>query len=188
MSPAAYEMAFGSSYAPNAFIVSSADGRAELEDALGGVEGFDKIEASSDLRKTYTSANTSIDGVIALLFLAAALMAVFVLLNIVNMHLATKKKELTVMRINGFTTRETINYILREGLATTAVGTVLGLAAGHLITMLILHILRQPSVEHYYGVNPLMLLIAAAMTALYSGVIYFIATRKIKRLKLADMA
>ena len=187
MSEKAYETAFGAKPAYNAFLVGGVEDTAALQDALSAVEGFDRATLSADTRDSFISLTSSLDSIIMILVLAAGLMAVFVLLNLVSMHLNNKKRELTVMRINGFTTREVINYVLKEAVVTTILGIILGVILGQVLGNVILRTIEQPQVVYYQKFSLSAVLISAGLTAVYSGVIYFIATRKIKNLKLSDI-
>jgi ABC-type antimicrobial peptide transport system permease subunit len=71
-----------------------------------------------------------VTAVVALFIFMAAVMAGVVLMNLTNIYFLQKKQELTIMRINGFTVREVIGYMLRETVVTTLVGIVCGIGAG----------------------------------------------------------
>ena len=188
MSAEAYEASFGQAPQYNALLVRGVEDVDAFIHKLSEIEGYERTVKAADIRDYYTDMTSSVDSIILLLLFTAALMAVFVLLNLVNMHLNHKKRELTVMRINGFSTREVINYVLREAVVTTLLGIILGVVAGQLIADMILYILEQPQVSYLHSISPLSALVSAGLTIVYAGVIYFIATRKIKKLKLSDVA
>ena len=103
------------------------------------------------------------------------------------MHLLQKKRELTIMRINGFTTKEVTRYVSREILFTTVVGIVLGLGLGMLLGYLILRFTEQGHAQFVRTVSWTSALLSAGITALFSFVINAIALRKVRNLKLRDI-
>ena len=104
------------------------------------------------------------------------------------MYLNQKRKELTIMRINGFTVKEVIGYVSRESFITTGRGIILGLISGTLLAMRMLELIQSSGVNSPRGIQWLAWLLAAVITILFSVIINAIAMRKIKYLKLSDAA
>ena len=124
----------------------------------------------------------------AMMIVTAAMMAYFVLLNLVNMYLNKKKKELTIMRVNGFTTNEVIRYVAGESIVTTVLGIILGLALGSVLGYLIIRFVEQTQLGLIRNVDFKAWLISALLTAAFSAAINAFSLRKIKDLKLRDIA
>ena len=103
------------------------------------------------------------------------------------MYLNRKKRELVVMRINGFTTKEVLRYVSMESIITTIAGIILGLLLGSLLGNIIIRILEQGTLLFFHGISFSSWLYSAAITAVFSIVINSIALRKVKHLKLNDM-
>ena len=129
-----------------------------------------------------------INSIVALLTTMSAMLAGVVLMNLTNLLFLQKKREMTVMRINGFSVRQTVGYLLREIVATTALGIVLGIAAGAAMAYYILRSLEQSFVQFDRGVNVPAWLIGAAVTLLFTGAVNCVALRKVRHLKLTDVA
>ncbi len=125
---------------------------------------------------------------IIVMIIAAGVMAYFILLNLADMYLTQKKRELTVMRVNGFTTKEVITYVAREAVVTTIIGILLGIAIGAVFGYMILRFIEQRHAGFYLTPNISSWLYSAGITALYSIGIYSISLRKVKDLKLSDIA
>ena len=157
---------------------------AELDETWGLVSWT----PSDGNRKAFEAATASINSVDALLITIAAIMAGVVLLNLTDTYIMQKKRELTVMRINGFTVKELIGYLLRETVLTTAVGIILGIAAGCGIGYYIVRSVELPYTQFDRSVNAAAWLYAAGITALFAVVINAIALQKVKKLKLNDIA
>ena len=134
-------------------------------------------------------AATSVINIVVILFiLMAAVMAGVVLMNLTNIYILQKKRELTVMRINGFTTKEVIAYVTRETVFTTILGILLGLAAGSYVGYRIVRAMEQSFIQLERGVCFPAWGYAAAMTVLFTVIVNVIALRKVKNLKLTDVA
>ena len=189
MSRACYESLFSREMEPNAFLVqlNGADGDA-LHRQFTGMNGYEGYTAADTFRQLFETATSVMNAVVALFIFMAAVMAGVVLMNLTNIYILQKKRELTIMRVNGFTTRETIDYVLRETVATTALGILLGIGLGAVLGYAIVRTLEQPFIQFDRSVSVSASLIGMGLTVLFTVIVNVVALRKVKHLKLTDVA
>lgn len=89
---------------------------------------------------------------------------------------------------NGFTVRAVNLYVLREMIASIALGIVLSLGAGSMLGCRITRLMEHVSLRFMRGILWEAWLYAALITAAYAEVINLAALRKVKYLKLSDVA
>ena len=189
MSRGYYEAVYGEAPEDNAFLVTLNGADAdELTEKLGNTEGFSSITRSDSSRKIFVTAMSAVDSIVILFIFIAGIMAGVVLLNLTNMYILQKKRELTIMRVNGFSVKEVIGYVLRETVVTTILGIILGFGMGSAVEYLIVRKLEEPVIGLYRGVSPLAWVIAAALTVVFTVIVNLIALRPVKNLKLTDVA
>lgn len=189
MSSEYYEALFEKDYEPETFFVRLNGADAEtLKAQLEEDWGFISWTASGGDRAAFDAATASINSVDALLIAIAAIMAGAVQLNLTSTYIMQKKRELTVMRINGFTVKELVGYLLRETVLTTAVGVILGIAAGCAIGAYIVRSVELPYAQFDRSIYAPAWLYAAGITVLFTVAINAIALKKVKKLKLTDAA
>lgn len=189
LSPSAYREIFHEEPKVNA-IYYAGDGKETDEvliEKLKQIPGVEAVDRLSEVSDNFRRVASSLTGVTMILLVAAAVMAYFILMNLVSMYLAKKKLELTVMRINGYTSREVIQYCLMESVFTTAAGIILGVVAGAFLALRILAMLQHPHAGFDLSIKWIAIGISAGMTALFSVVIHLIALQKIRKLKLTDI-
>ena len=92
------------------------------------------------------------------------------------------------MRVNGFTTKEVIRYIAGESVLTTCLGIVMGLLVGSLLGYLIIRALEQVQFCMVRDIDFTAWLYSALLTGVFALIINVIALRKVKHLKLSDIA
>ena len=189
MSSGCFEKAYGRAPVTNAYFVrlNGADADA-LDGALRTIDGYNSYKASDSFRKLFNSAVTVMSAVVALFIFMAGIMAGVVVLNLTNIYIMQKKRELTVMRVNGFTVKETIGYVLRETVITTVLGILLGIGIGTGLGYAIVRALEQPFVQFDRSVSVAAWAIAAGITLVFAVVINAIVLRKVKNLKLTDVS
>lgn len=187
MSRETYESVFGKEPANNAYLVkgNGAD-LTELTDKVSQISGFTKISDIGKQYETIMALTTPLNMISLILIGIAGLMALFILLNLVNMYVNQKKKELTIMRINGFTVKETIRYVSLELIVCTVLGIVIGLGTGALLGSHILGLLEGANMYLIKTVQIEALAIAALITTVYSVLVSAWSLRKVKYLKLNE--
>ena len=154
-----------------------------LYDKVRTVDGFLFLRDNSD----YTGMGDALTLIVMICFVFAAIMAVLVMLNQNVMYINRKAKELSVMRINGFTLKETESFVSRDNFVLTFMGILFGCVAGaglgyvvtRVLEVAVTHYIRTPSIK--------ACLIAAAIGGIFAYTMNKIALRRIKRLNLTDV-
>ncbi len=189
MSGAYYTALTGENVRTNAFYLrlNGADEQTLLT-SLRQIEGFESYTPSDADKSLFASSSVLVTAVVALFIFMAAVMAGIVLMNLTNIYIMQKKTELTIMRINGFTVGEVIGYVLREVIVTTVLGILCGLAMGSGIAYKITRAMESMFVQYDRSVNPLAWLWGAAITGLFAVIINAIVLRRVRDLKLTDLA
>ena len=189
LSPQGYEEIFLSAPERNCFFVKT-DGMDldALQQKLADVKGLVKVNDASEERNVIGQFTASLNFVVWLMLFIAAVMACFIVTNFSMTYVQRKTRELTIMRINGFTTRECISYAAVDLIVTTILGTLLGLPLGKFLGHAILsttetpyiQMIREPAVQSY--------LYSAVITCGFSALTNSYALRRIRKLKLSDMS
>jgi len=159
-----------------------------LKEKLSDIPGFQNLTVTKDQAASLTGIASILGVVTVILIIAAGLMAYFVQMNLVTMYVNQKKRELTIMRVNGFTTKEVIRYALGESLVTTFFGIVLGIAIGSALTLVILNLIEHDFTTFNHNFDYLGWLYSALITIVYSLAVNLLALRIVKNLKLRDVA
>ena len=181
-----YEKLFGEACTNNAFWIRNESGK-EPQQLISSVKGFEAVISKENTRQRYLKQLSVLGMITAMLIVAAGMMAFFVLLNLINMYLNNKKRELTVMRINGFTVKEVIRYVAGESVVTTVLGIILGLLAGSGFGYLIVRFIEQSQIGLVRSIDLKGWLLSSLLTGVFAVGINTIALRKVKYLKLSDM-
>lgn len=133
MSPSAYEQAFGSDLAPNEAFANTtvaASDRSSFSQQMQAMEGVKTVSFNDETIDTYRTALKSVNMVVVVLIVAAALLAFIVLYNLTNINIAERMREIATLKVLGFTRREVDLYIFREILILAALGALIGLGLG----------------------------------------------------------
>ena len=188
-SPAAYRQVFGTELAKNCFLVKTGDmSLTELKSLASSLPGFVTMKDAAAEKTRFNELSSMVSLVIVAMLLIAGLMAYFIILNLSKTYIQEKTRELTIMRINGFTTKECVRYAAWDLIITTVVGTALGLVLGGVLGRKILCMMEQPYVQFVRDPDWRSFVLGGLITVAFSWVINAIALRRVKHLKLSDIA
>lgn len=182
-----YKKIFGKDIEPNQYWTNTDLTEGEMESLVSQVKGYKSIKTTESIRKLYEDSMSALSIVTVVMGIAAAMMAYFVLLNLTNMYLNRKKKELVVMRINGFTVKEVIRYVAMESIFTTLGGILMGLVFGSILGDWIVRSIEQPQICFFHQIDFPGWIWSAIITLIYAVGINFLALRKVPNYKLYDM-
>ncbi len=152
--------------------------------ALPGFLRFGSAQASAELFDVFS---LILNLVILLMTFLAIVIACFILMNLINTCITDKKSELIIMRINGYSTRDTIRYASLENYGSLVLGILLGMGVG---TPIAGYIIRQIEQQHLALVRePALLayLFSAGLTAAIVLTVQWISMRKVRDMKLSDL-
>ena len=188
MNEASYEKYFGEKPEMNTYFLclNGAD-KDKLVEKLDKVNGYENLTPAAEDKGKLELVTNVFNKVAILLLVIAGLMAYFILLNITKMYVNQKTRELTIMRINGFTVKEVKRYLNTETIITTIIGIMLGIGVGALMGYIVIRFIEMPHAQFVRTPYILGWVISAAITAVFSIVINAFGTRKVKDLKLTDV-
>lgn len=186
--PDCYKNAFGTAAAQNCFLVRlSGMSLEELEDLVDDTPGFQRIKDASSDRARLDSLSSVLNSMIFMLLGLAGVMAYFIVMNLSATYIQQKTRELTIMRINGFTVHECVTYVSWDLVVTTVTGILLGLVLGHYLGLRALPAVEGPYMQFVLEPDPRTYLYAALITAGFSIFVSSAALRRVKDLKLSDV-
>ncbi|MBP5743935.1 MAG: hypothetical protein J6W44_03380, partial [Oscillospiraceae bacterium] len=188
LSPESYEESFGTVPEPNCFYVKTGGmPLAELQKTLEGVQGLTRVADAAAERVMIGQFTSSLNFVVYLMLFIAGVMACFIVANFTMTYIQRKTGELTIMRINGFTSSECIRYLALDLVVTTVLGTAVGLVLGGLMGSRILRVTETPYIQMIREPRFESFLFAALITFAFSALTNGFALRRIRKLKLTDI-
>ena len=147
-------------------------------------DGFLSLKDNSEYLIPFESINL----VIIICFFFSAILAVLVLLNQMNMYINRKSRELAVMRINGYTLKETKTFVSRDNIFLIILGLIVGCGIG--IPLAQFEVLIMETGTRRYITSPDMLacFLSVLICVVFALIINKIALRKINNLNLTNVS
>ena len=125
--------------------------------------------------------------VVYILIGLSVIMAVFVLLNLVDIFVKRRKNELIIMAVNGFPYRKQIEYLLMEAIVTTLCGLILSVFAGWAMTDMVVRIIEMEELMLVRSFDLNAWIIAVSIETVFAAVIYMFAFRQLRQLDITEL-
>lgn len=178
-----YEEKMGESADKCVFLLKGGE---ELVDRVKDMDGFLTLCDNSEYFESAIA--DSMDVVIAVCLALSAVMSVLVLLNQIVMHINRKKRELSVMRINGYTLKETKAYVYKDNIVLTVLGLLLGSGFGAGLSYVVILFIETDMDRYVRSPNLTACLCASAAEAVFALIVNIIALRKVSQLSFTHVS
>ncbi len=181
MSEEYYEEIMGEETDSSVFLLKgNIDG---LYEKVKDVDGFLSLRDNSE----YIKMNDGLNMVVFICLIFAGIMAVLVMLNQNVMYINRKAKELSVMRINGFTLKETEAFVSRDNIFLTGMGILLGWLVGMALGYVVIRVLEVASTHYIRTPSMEACLISGVIGVFFAYTMNKIAVQRIKKLNLTNI-
>lgn len=177
-----YEAAMGEEADPCVFLLKGEI--SGLYEKVRNMDGYLSLKDNSEFEMSADAVNM----VIMICLVLSAVMALLVLLNQIVMHINRKARELAVMRINGYSMKETRAYVYKDNIILTLLGLILGSGFGIVLSYVVVRIIETGASRYVRTPNIPACLYACAVGALFALIVNLIALRKIKHLNLTNVS
>ncbi|MCR5356607.1 MAG: FtsX-like permease family protein [Lachnospiraceae bacterium] len=185
-----YRERFGNDPVSNTYYIKAGEtgGAATLKERLSELPGVSSVELTSNLRDRNLAVVNVYNAVVVIVILFSVMLSFMILLNLSNILVAHRMRELLTMRVNGFYDAQVIGYLTREVIMTVTLAVVTALAVGLPVTGIIIKsietdafmFVRQP---YFFAWTA-----SVVINVLFSAIINFIAFRKVNKVPLTDIS
>ncbi len=177
-----YEKEMNQTYETNMLLINTGDiSEEEKEELTSNIVYYKEVSAINLVSNLITIVEdmlSSLDYVVIVLIVSAALLAFVVLYNLANVNISERKREIATLKVLGFYDNEVDNYINKESIILTIIGIGLGLIAGYFLTSFLittceiemLRFVRKIAISSYiYAI-----IITSVFTFIVNKIIHFI--------------
>lgn len=145
------------------------------------------VETVADSTEQFRSIETLYDLIAGVTIFLVAAMNLLILVNLTQILVSRRMKELLLMRVNGFSIRQVRTYLFREILYVTLPGILLGIAGGIPFTLFMLRRISTMKITLVVQTVWYAWVIAAVLCAVLAFIVFRIAFRKVRQASLVSI-
>lgn len=189
MSPALYESTMGEAPSYATLLANVAEGddvREVFSDDVLTMDGVKTVTYNDETINSYRSMLKSVDSVVVVLVVAAALLAFVVLYNLTNINITERVREIATLKVLGFTPHEVNAYIYRETMLLSLIGAFVGLFLGIAMEGYVVITAEVDQVMFGREIHTVSFIIAFALTMLFSVIVTLAMKFKLKKIDMVE--
>ena len=157
--------------------------REVLSDELLATDGVKTVTYNDETIDSYRTMLKSVDSVVVVLVIAAALLAFVVLYNLTNINITERVREIATLKVLGFTPREVDAYIYRETLLLAVIGALVGLLLGIVMEGFVVVTAEVDQVMFGRDIHAASFIIAFLLTMVFSVIVTLAMRPKLRRVE-----
>ena len=196
MTSAYYKTVFGERPSNNLLLVKTPDASdvpegseldpKEVAKRVSSFKGVITYNRIAETRDHFHESLQSLDIVVWIIILAAAMLAFLVLFNLTNINVTERIRELATLKVLGFYDMETASYVYRENLLLTAIGAFLGLFAGNWLHMWLIDTISMDYMIFGRGLHMKSYVYAVILTVVFSLSVNFFSFFSIRKINMVE--
>ncbi len=160
--------------------------RARLSEELLDTPGVKTVGFNDEQIDSYRTMLTSVDSVVVVLIVAAAVLAFVVLYNLTNINIAERAREIATLKVLGFTRKEVNAYIFRETMILSVIGAACGLVLGIFLEAFVVQTAEVDQVMFGREIHVLSFVIAYALTLVFTVLVMLAMRRKLRAIDMVE--
>jgi len=187
MTPAVYRNLFGEIPNLNTLLIKS---NAE-DDSLLAKTILENSEVTSVTMNSITAKDVAetTDRLMIIVFLmigSAALLAFIVLYNLNNINITERRRELATLKVLGYQPEEVEKYVFRENTIMMTIGIIIGIALGIVLHFFVMRSVETDAMMFSKQIKWYSFLISIALTAVFSAIVNFLMSFKLKKIDMIE--
>ena len=121
----------------------------------------------------------SVDYIVIVLIVAAAVLAFVVLYNLTNINICERQKEIATLKVLGFYRREVSDYVFRENILLSLIGTAAGLFVGVFFHQFVVQTAEVDAVMFGRTIAPMSYVYAAVLSMVFTLLVSLFMRKKL---------
>ena len=191
MTPTYYEKVFEESPEYNVDLLTfnkeiSEKQEEKLAEELMKTKKAINVSFTSQIGKAMDDTMGSLNIVVWVLIVSAAMLAFIVLYNLTNINISERIRELSTIKVLGFYDKEVTMYVYRENNILTLLGILLGCVLGKLLHGFVLQTAEVDMMMFPPDIHVISYVYSAALTVLFSLVVMFFMHRRLKKVDMIE--
>ena len=180
-----YEDIFNETVHFDQIAVTSREG-ADLTEKYSDSEGIKSISDFSGMKATFNNMFDSLNIIIVVIILAAGSLALVVIMNLTEVNISERIREIATLKVLGFNNSEVYSYIFKEVFILSLIGIITGLPFGKLELIFVMDIIDMEMVMFSTAVQPTSYLFAFLITLAFTILVIMLMRKTLRNVQMVE--
>lgn len=180
-----YESTFAEKIHENAIAVKCDDGLA-LKESLKTQTTVRSVTDFSSFIEQFNTMISALNFIIAVIILTAGSLAFVVLINLTQVNISERMREIATLKVLGFRDSEVNSYLFKEIILLTIIGGILGLPLGYVEERMIMSIINMDMIMFGTHIKLYSYLFAFAITLIFTFIVLMQTRRPLRKIAMVE--
>lgn len=185
MSSDYYSLVFDEPVHCNSIAVKSLNGT-NLSKQLEDVEGFDSLLDFSAMIEQFNIMLEALKYIILVIIITAGSLAFVVLINLTQVNISERIREIATLKVLGFRHYEVNSYIFKEILLLSVIGGLIGLPLGVLEHHFIMGVIDMEMIKFGSNIKLLSFTLSYVITIIFTVIVLFFTRRPLREVQMIE--
>ena len=144
------------------------------------------VSVNLDVRENVSKMMNSLDAVVYVVILSAALLAFIVLYNLTNINITERIREIATIKVLGFNQLEVSQYVFRENMFLTAIAAIVGVPLGKWLLEFVVDNIVVKMIFFEARLDNIDIVYAVILTFVFAGVVNLAMQRRLRAVSMTE--
>jgi len=180
-----YDAVFNEPIHPNSIAVKT-DNSDNLYSTIEDVEGVESIVDFSSVVSQFNIMIEALDYIILVIIITAGSLAFVVLINLTQVNISERIREIATLKVLGFRNVEIDSYIFKEIMTLAIIGGVFGLPLGIVEHRFIMGVIDMEMIRFGTNVKTLSFIYAYAITIVFTIIVLYFTRKPLQKIQMIE--
>lgn len=149
-------------------------------------EDVSTVIVSQDIEDNYSDMMASLDYVVILVVVCAAMLAFVVIYNLNNINITERIREIATIKVLGFYKEESNSYVFRENFIMTLIASLVGVVLGYFLHQFVMTQIKVDNVAFDIHVEKISYVISVVLTLAFNQIVNWTMSGKLEKIDMAE--
>lgn len=185
MADSYYEAVFDEAIHENAIAVKSDDSLL-LKESLSNQDTVQSVMDFSSFIEQFNTMISALNFIIAVIILTAGSLAFVVLINLTQVNISERMREIATLKVLGFRDGEVNSYLFKEIILLTIIGGILGLPLGYLEERMIMSTISMDMIMFGTHIKAYSYLFSFAITLIFTWIVLWQTRKPLRQIAMVE--
>ena len=185
MSEDLYKEVFDEELESNKITINSDDDY-DLSPVIRSLEGFSNMSSTADSTKKFGTMISALNLIIVVIILVAGSLAFVVIVNLTQVNISERIREIATLKVLGFTDHEVDTYIFKEIILLSLIGCVVGIPIGIIEHKFIMSVLNIEMIMYGNQIKRISFVYSIIITIVFTVIVLMFMRKPLKEVDMVE--
>ena len=152
-------------------------------------EDFDGVKTITDFTETIATFSSMLDTlniIVIVIIIAAGALALVVIMNLTEVNISERIREIATLKVLGFNNKEVYSYIFKEVFLLSLLGMIIGLPLGRLELIFVMDIIEMEMVMFSTVVEPLSYILGFIIIMIFTLLVIMLMRKTLRNVQMVE--